>query len=200
MCRCSRCQRSPSSWRHFRSCQTQRCPACRCSSDRRDTHRRIWQCPRGRRRVISPRTVRRPPWCVRYSVPSASSRRIAWSPDSERPATESAVSGGRCEGDPAWKTVPQTTVSAARAAKSRGLSLRGVAAELARKGCTSPYRQALRSAIDQAVVGGTNLPPGAATLLHCRNQRSRCILLIEQDRWGLCGGRTSFQARGCGIP
>ena len=46
---------------------------------------------------------------------------------------------GRCEGNPAWvkganKTIPEGAVKAAREARARGLSLRGVAAELARVG------------------------------------------------------------------
>ena len=46
---------------------------------------------------------------------------------------------GRCEGNPNWikganKTVPLAAVDAARAARARGLSLRGIAAELASAG------------------------------------------------------------------
>lgn len=41
---------------------------------------------------------------------------------------------GRCEGNPAWLPVPREAIQAAKAASSRGLSLRGVSAELAAKG------------------------------------------------------------------
>lgn len=41
---------------------------------------------------------------------------------------------GRCEGNPAWKTVPADAVTAAKTAHARGLSLRSIAAELAQNG------------------------------------------------------------------
>jgi DNA invertase Pin-like site-specific DNA recombinase len=46
---------------------------------------------------------------------------------------------GRCEGNPAWvkganKTIPEAAVQAARAARARKLSLRGISAELASSG------------------------------------------------------------------
>jgi DNA invertase Pin-like site-specific DNA recombinase len=49
---------------------------------------------------------------------------------------------GRCEGNPAWKPVPQTTVKAARDAHGRGLTLRAVSAELAAAGFVSPSGKA----------------------------------------------------------
>jgi hypothetical protein len=41
---------------------------------------------------------------------------------------------GRCEGNKSWLPVPEAHAEAARAAHARGLSLRAVAAELARSG------------------------------------------------------------------
>jgi hypothetical protein len=38
---------------------------------------------------------------------------------------------GRCEGNPGWKPVPEAVCRAARAAQKEGLSLRGIAADLA---------------------------------------------------------------------
>lgn len=46
--------------------------------------------------------------------------------------------GRRIEGNPAFKTVPEAAVKAARAAHARKLSLRAIAAELAAKGLLSP--------------------------------------------------------------
>lgn len=45
---------------------------------------------------------------------------------------------GRCEGNPSWKPVPAAAIKAARAAKARGLSLRAIGEELARKHHLSP--------------------------------------------------------------
>lgn len=45
--------------------------------------------------------------------------------------------GHRIEGNPAWKPVPSATVTAAKAARGRGLSLRAIANELAEKGHVS---------------------------------------------------------------
>lgn len=45
---------------------------------------------------------------------------------------------GRCEGNPAWMSVPEAAVAAARAARTRGLSLRKVADELASQGLHAP--------------------------------------------------------------
>lgn len=44
---------------------------------------------------------------------------------------------GRCEGNPAWAPVPESVVAAARAAHSRGLTLRAISAELATSGMLS---------------------------------------------------------------
>ncbi|HTC50733.1 MAG TPA: recombinase family protein [Steroidobacteraceae bacterium] len=49
---------------------------------------------------------------------------------------------GRCEGNPAWKPVPEATVKAARDAHGRGLTLRAVSAELAAAGFVSPSGKA----------------------------------------------------------
>jgi DNA invertase Pin-like site-specific DNA recombinase len=49
---------------------------------------------------------------------------------------------GRCEGNPAWKPVPEATVRAARDAHERGLTLRRVSAELAAAGLVSPSGKA----------------------------------------------------------
>lgn len=51
---------------------------------------------------------------------------------------KSAKLGHRIEGNPSWKSAPEEAVKAARAAKRRGLSLRAIAAELAKGGHLSP--------------------------------------------------------------
>ena len=45
---------------------------------------------------------------------------------------------GRCEGNPAWVSVPVAAVKAAKTARDRGLSLRKVAAEIAAQGFLAP--------------------------------------------------------------
>ena len=51
---------------------------------------------------------------------------------------KSAKLGRRIEGNPAWKAVPDDVVKAAQAAHGRGLSLRGISADLAAKGMLAP--------------------------------------------------------------
>jgi len=55
---------------------------------------------------------------------------------------KSAKLGRRIEGNPAWRAAPEAAVQAARTAKSRGLTLRAIAAELAGNGFLSPSGRA----------------------------------------------------------